>query len=165
MPRAKTMIARTEKEEALKADAYRSALNEANDCTVQALSIACGISYEEAHKRMADKGRRNGRGSTVYFMRQIARELGFAVETIDPKDFVAQYPASHQILKGVTSHHPERFNKVWKDGNTYLMTTRGHVLAVIDGVVHDWARGRALRVLDIYKIIPPSKSAQLKQGE
>ena len=57
------------------------------------------------------------------------------------------------MLKGVTTHHMDRFNKVWADGNTYMVRIEGHILTVVNGVSHDWTRGRAKRVTNIWKIV------------
>lgn len=46
-----------------------------------------------------------------------------------------------------------RFNKVWKDGKTYIMWVPRHVAAVIDGTVVDWSRGKALRCLWLYEVV------------
>ena len=34
----------------------------------------------------------------------------------------------------------------------YLITVRGHVLAAVDGKVHDWSSGRLHRINKVYKI-------------
>ena len=66
---------------------------------------------------------------------------------------IARYPGAHKALRNVTTHHPERFSDVWRDGKTYLMYTRGHVLAIVNGVNHDWTRGRAKRCKALYEVV------------
>jgi hypothetical protein len=34
------------------------------------------------------------------------------------------------------------------------MFTRGHVLAIVNGVNHDWSRGKALRAWNLYEVQP-----------
>ena len=69
------------------------------------------------------------------------------------EEFISQYPSAHQILKTVTTHHPKRFNKVWKDGKRYLMLTTNHALAIVDGVTHDWSASKPLRAVGLFEII------------
>ena len=67
--------------------------------------------------------------------------------------FLSKYPKSGRP-QNITTHHPEKYNKVWKDGKKYIFSTARHVAAVIDGVNHDWTVGRSLRVQDVYQVIP-----------
>lgn len=124
---------------------------EKNDCPVVALSIACDLTYDAANKLMADQGRKPGKCAGGICA--AITHAGFTTNTCIASDFIAQYPKAHQILKGVTTHHPDRFKKVWANGKTYLFYTRGHVLAVKNGIVHDWTRGRAKRVLQIFEVV------------
>lgn len=67
-------------------------------------------------------------------------------------EFIQHHPKAHHVLKGLTTHHPERFNNVWKNGKRYLAFTRGHVAAIIDGTTVDWTKGRAMRIYSLYEI-------------
>lgn len=150
MPRAKTKIGRSEVFKSLREES--ACLKENRDCTVVAVAVVCGVSYEEAHKAMKEAGRKEGHGATITQTQRAVRSLGFETASASHYSFISRYPAAHRILKSVTSHHPERFNKVWADGNKYLMFTRSHVLAVENGRVHDWSVGRALRATNIYMV-------------
>jgi hypothetical protein len=59
----------------------------------------------------------------------------------------------HSNLKGITSHHPARFPKVWKDGKRYLAYTSKHAFAIVDGVTQDWSARTALRVTGMFEIV------------
>ena len=127
-------------------------IGESNDCTVKALAAVCYVDYLVAHTALEHAGRKKGRGSSVWDMSSALKEFGFEMETVDQQEFISQYPGNHKNLRSVTTHHMDRFNKVWADGETYLIYTRGHVLAVIDGVNHDWTKGRAMRAVAIKRI-------------
>lgn len=127
-------------------------IGERNDCAVKALALLAKIPYAEAHALLAAKGRKNGDGTYTHWIVSALRELGHTVSWRHSDQFIAQYPKAHKVLKGVTSHHMDRFNKVWANGKSYLCLTQNHVFAVIDGVNHDWTRGRALRVVEIYEV-------------
>lgn len=133
--------------------ASSNAMGEKNDCSVKAVALACGVDYEVAHRAMAARGRENGRGAYTYDIRHAVASLGYDSQRVRIEDFISQYPKGHRdVLRNVTTHHPARFNKVWADGNTYMMFTQHHVLTIINGTNHDWTNGRALRAISVYKI-------------
>ena len=126
-----------------------------NFCSPIAISALTGIPVKEVNQYMLDKGyRKVGRG--VYRRHTIAvmREFGFDLEIIPRSDFIEQYPKAHRVLKNITTHHPRRFNKVWKNGKKYLLFSEGHVSAVVDGELLDWAVNNSLRVNTIYEVKP-----------
>jgi hypothetical protein len=134
-------------------------IGEANDCSVKAIATVCGVSYATAREVCAQNGRKSGDGMRTNDMLHAVRSLGFDCKEFSrygegciKSTFISQYPPSHQILKNVTSHHPKRFNKVWADGKSYLFFAKNHVLAVVDGVNHDWTVGRAMQVYLIVEI-------------
>lgn len=133
-------------------DEISRANGETNDCSVKALSLALDVPYEKAHAALASEGRKHCRGTHVPAIRAAFAKLGGEFITVDPADFINRYPGAHKNLKSVTTHHPDRFNKVWADGNTYLIFVTGHVLVVRNGVNLDWTRGRAKRAYMIWKV-------------
>lgn len=123
------------------------------DCAVVAVAAVTGLSYAEAHALTKKNGRKEKHGMSTAGILASVREAGKETKRVAAGDFIKLYPKAHQILKSVTTHHPDRFPEVWKDGNTYLMFTATHVLAIVDGLNCDWTRGRALRAMAIYKIM------------
>lgn len=139
---------------ALRNDEYRVALNETNDCTVVALAAATGRSYKLAYDAMAMEGRLHGKGSHSAAMIQAAANLGFDCKRVCINEIIDRYPLPHRnVLTNVTSHHPDRFADCWPKG-TFLMFSRSHVLCVKDGVNLDWSRGRALRIISMFEVVP-----------
>ncbi len=131
------------------------ALNERNDCAVRAVAAATGRPYDEVHALFKAEGRRDGGRTFCNITWAVLKQLGLKAEIRNPRDMISQYPGNHaRVLKSVTTHHPDRFNKVWADGKTYLLFTPGHILAVVNGVNHDWTRGRAMRVTRMYEVVP-----------
>lgn len=130
----------------------RAKLNETNDCTVVATAAVCGISYEEAHAACAKFGRKARKGMKRPQYLEAIKSLGFVVETVSMRDIIAKYPGNHKNLKSITTHHPARFNNVWRDGNNYLLNQKAHVSACVNGELHDWAVGRMKRVIFAYKV-------------
>lgn len=125
---------------------------ESRDCSVIGVAAVCGISYAEAHALCAQQGRKPRRGMRLYDICRAVNAAGFTTNTVPTKEFVSRYPGSHKGLRNVTTHHPARFPHVWRDGCTYLLFTKTHVAACVNGTVHDWALNHALRVFKVVKI-------------
>lgn len=129
-------------------------MRELNDCALKAVALVTGASYEAVHAYFKGRGRKDGAPTPRAFTMDAIGHFGKKYRYLNARyDFILKYPSAHQILKGVTTHHPARFHNVWKDGKTYLLFTQGHVLAVINGVNHDWTVGRALRVKSIVEVM------------
>lgn len=130
-------------------------IGEHNDCAVRAVAAATGRPYDEVHALFKANGRRDAARTATSITRHVMGLLGYNLQDVSARDFIAQYPGSHaRVLKSVTTHHPDRFPGAWKNGKTYLMFTPGHILAIVDGVNHDWTRGRALRATRILEVLP-----------
>lgn len=109
---------------------------------------------KKVHRALKSRGRRDNRGATLWQMKLACKDLGFEMEAVANKNFLDKYPKSGKNLKNITTNHPEKFNKVWKDGKNYIFSTAKHVAAVIDGVNHDWTVGRYLRVQTVFEVVP-----------
>jgi hypothetical protein len=127
-------------------------LGEYNDCAIKAISIVTGIGYHEA-KRLCELHGRTKAGVLTSIIIEIIRSLGFEIVEVNIKNIIKSYPGNAKLLKNVTTHHMDRYPDEWRDGKTYLMFTRGHVLAVVNGVNHDRSRGKAIRAYRIVEII------------
>lgn len=127
--------------------------NERGDCAVVAVAAVTGVTYEVALQALTAAGRRPRKGTYTRTIHAALQDMGFRVVRMDARaDFIARYPTAHQCLKSVTTHHPRRFHDVWADGAAYLLYTANHVAAVVNGVNHDWTRGRALRAQQIFRV-------------
>ena len=141
-----------------KAEAYHAINKESikfqedNDCSVRALTALIG-NYERAHKIMEQVGRKPKKGAMTHIILKGFEDAGFKLHAVPARTFIDQYPTAHRnALKHVTTHHPERFNAVWKDGNSYIMFTASHVLALIDGLNVDHTKGKMWRAKLIYRV-------------
>lgn len=133
--------------------AVSSVNREHNDCAVKAVAVATQTSYEEVLRRMTEFGRKSRRGTPMHVTDQVVHSLGYRMVRVHMMEMIAKYPMPHRaVLKTVTSHHPQRFNRVWTDGNTYLLRTARHILAIVNGVNVDWSKGQALRGHALYRI-------------
>ncbi len=125
---------------------------EANDCSVKTIAVVCNISYEEAHEACKLQGRKAGGAMVTGSILDAIQMLGFKTTSIKKTAFIDNYPGCHSNLKHVTTYHPKRFSEVWADGKVYVMFVKGHVLAIENGIMHDWSASRVLRAKSIYEV-------------
>ena len=130
---------KADKYEKLKKARYRKKMNETNDCSVMAIAIACRLTYEQAHRVMAEHGRRNGRGAHTFQILAAAKSLGFELTPVK------------KVNKGYTAC---TIGKKCKAGY-YMAFVSGHVLGVVNGDVYDWTEGRRHRIKKVYKVTRP----------
>jgi hypothetical protein len=92
-----------------------SLYNEKNDCTVRAYALAANIEYKQAHANMFLAGRKCRRG--------------FAIDKFYTEEFGKPLPRPNMTVKNYVMYiaHTGR----------WIIEIRGHVFAVIDGVIHD----------------------------
>lgn len=128
--------------------------DETNHCAVIAVASATGAPYAKVKELFRAQGRKNNKGSSYLWTAAVLRELGFGMIERPAANFINRYPGAHTALRSVTTHHPDRFSKVWNDGKTYLFRCRHHILCVKGGRNLDWSRGRAKRVREIFEVIP-----------
>lgn len=120
--------------------------HEAADCTVHALAVCAGIPYADAHAFLKSRGRKDGHGMRMW------------------EYHLSNYAGVHGKFVPVTSRIREAINPAAWDHITVgqvlksnllpkrcIIGIKGHVFAVIDGMVYETTRqcGSSKRVLDI----------------
>ena len=134
--------------------AASDAAKERCDCAVITVAVAAGVSYDEARAMLVACGRESRRSCARFTIDRALNQLGVTLHRVPAATFISCYPKAHRQLQHVTTHHPARFNKVWRDGKIYIFDLkRSHILTVVDGVVHDWSTGRSLRVRSIDEVM------------
>jgi len=107
---------------------------EKNDCTVRALAHAADVSYDDAHAYLAMCGRINGKG--------------FKMDKAYANSTLGGYKAK-RIDLGMTFKQLLDLGPLPK---RCVLHVRGHVLAVIDGVVYDSFKiGSARKVFALWE--------------
>ena len=124
-------------------------VGETNDCSVVAFSIAFEISYKTSHAMHAKYGRKPRCGTSYKTHVLCVNEMelqGYTTEEIIPRKVYERYGKVIQgkySLKSIGAAYPE---------GRYLVKVRGHILAMVDGVIEDWSEGRKLQVKTIIKV-------------
>jgi hypothetical protein len=152
----------------------RTAMNETNDCTVLAGMAVCGYSYEVVHKLAAHAGRKHRGGFRAEAILATLVQMGLirSYDSTSMYDYDKHkqfrdnvgFDDYHTVRRysrkwGWTSHHRRRLSA--RDeyptlnqcmplmlSGRYVVTTRDHAFAVINGVIHDnlARRGNAPRL-------------------
>ena len=139
-------------------DKRSKAINEKNDCAPKAVAIATGEEYEKVLKMMADEGRVTRQGTDDLITRKVLKKLGYKMTrwaTDQHRSMIDRYPAAHNNLQNITSHHFRRFSNVWDpvlEGKIFLFRTKGHLFCVRDGKNHDWSINSKLHVQDVFEV-------------
>jgi hypothetical protein len=100
--------------------------SEDNDCTVIALSVALAVPYDVAHKILADQGRKPLRG---FKLTSWLQELSRTKTRLCGYTFTAVVAWECPTLARVARDFPK---------GRFILRKRGHALAMVDGVVHDF---------------------------
>ena len=139
---------------------------ESNDCTVKALAIATGKTYEQAHGALALRGRNFRKGVTMSVFFQAVNDLGFTEKEIYRHSLIR---LSDNEFHHLNDHHEEMVKKMrrtrWAKGRTmksieahlpkrgvYIVQTSRHVLCVRAGQIHDWTKNRQHRITNVHHI-------------
>lgn len=107
-----------------------------NDCTVRAIALATGRSWDQTYKILSNYAREEG----ITFS-----EVEFINEYLSEKyERICQSPESKSIIVGdfVNLQLPGR----------YLITMSGHITCVIDGVIFDTFDPSERYIWCIYKV-------------
>ena len=140
---------------------------ESNDCTVKALAIATGISYEQAHGLLALRGRSYRKGTSMSNVWSAIHELGWTATTIVDRPMVERHERWSQMghkmtttdeVKKIRKHElfKAKTIKTLSDylpsRGIFLVETSSHVLCVRAGQIHDWTKNRRHRITQIHRI-------------
>ena len=102
-----------------------------NDCTVRALALACGVTYDEAHDTLMNAGRLVGKRFIMS-------------KWLDKQPWARKIP--FPALKGQKRMTPPVFVDRFPTG-LFICKVAKHVFTVIDGVVHDEFKNRSTRCI------------------
>lgn len=120
--------------------------NDWNDCTVLALMTTTGLSYQKAQDFLTEEGRKTGFGLRSDWLSEALTSIGF----------VLQNTSTGIPLKEAVNTHCSK--------GKYLVRTRNHAFAIIDGVVHDWKMPEPdTKIERIYLLVPKAIEEEPKK--
>lgn len=125
---------------------------EENDCTVRALANVLGAPYPLAHKILTAAGRKPRDGMRWSEWSKVYSRLGLKLMSVHGTTKNARFIAK---ATNVTVSNGVTLEKILTElqSGRYVVHIRGHVLAVIDGKIHDYGYNKAgSRVASVYKL-------------
>jgi len=111
--------------------------NDDNCCTVISLAIAAGIGYGAAFHTFARAGRVTKKGTVKSVQDKAFAEHGLKLERIANNLGATLKTAAKSGVKG-----------------TYLIYSRAHVSAMVDGKMYDWGATSCKRIKGVYTVVP-----------
>lgn len=154
----------------LRLEATASSAGDDNACAVIALAALTGRPFEEVSKLLGEQGREKGKGTFNAQIRGALLELGLTWTELDyagRRAIIDTYPGGHKNAKSITPHQATRFFKAWdalglKNG---LLFTKGHVMALKDGVVHDHQHQSMKRLVGFWLVDLPKATEEAPKEE
>lgn len=114
--------------------------NERNDCAVRAIAVVLDIEYDEAHRMLEQQGRQHRRRTKTAMTVDALVAAGY-----EP------YPVTEKYIGASTIR---TLGHYLRPDDVMLVFTRGHVLGIRDGFVHDWTKDRLHRIKAVWKLRP-----------
>lgn len=130
--------------------------SETNDCAVKAVSIVTGKPYDQVHAIFENLGRKKGEGSNLYQIKESVNYFGFSYEYVRLEKLQELRKSYHNYnVKRLTLKQSLMFPENWKEHfhGKYLLYTRCHVTACVDGVIHDHMYGLQAEIICAWKIV------------
>lgn len=142
--------------------AASAASGENRDCTVKALALSCGISYEEARISLRRRGRIKGRGFSMAETLKEIKSRGFKLLEIE-----RELPNKHLVYKvsvagcadGIIKNRllseaktVRTLERVLPQKGILVIWTGSHVLVAKGGKIQDWSQERCLRIKMIWQV-------------
>lgn len=112
------------------------------DCAVRAVAAVTGRPYRTVHDRFIRGGRKPGCRSANGLAEKVTIQLGFVLEPWE-----------------VTSRTIRTLERELPSKGSFLISVRGHLLAVVDGETRDWSSGRCKHILEVWRIVPSPNGA------
>jgi len=110
---------------------------EKNDCAVITVAAIANIHYSEAHELFRKAGRRSKCGTPMHITRKVLSQLNLSLND------VTRY-FSPSSVRTIAPQLPSQ--------GKFVIRTHKHILAVVDGVVHDWSAQRKLYTKSVYRV-------------
>ena len=110
--------------------------SETNDCSVIALALVVGCTYEEAHNTLGSLGRLYGTSTNTIVFKDALRSYGYNV--------------SREVWMGMGSH----LGNITKHDylGTVVLVSENHLSAVVDDILEDSAIYNSRRVKFLYDL-------------
>ena len=111
-------------------------MKERKDCAVTAVTAISNLPYAYVHRVFEECGRKRCHGTRFDITKKVLRKLNIWIDRT--KEFEAR------TIVSLARELPRK--------GRFLIQTRGHILAAVDGEIMDWTKGRRHRIRKIHKV-------------
>jgi hypothetical protein len=118
------------------------AMHETKDCAVIAVAIAAGLTYRASHALLAQAGRKPRSTTQRTQIKQALKLLSIKTENVTVRYRHRMGAKTIRTLGRVMADRK----------GIYLAYTHDHIMAIKDGVIHDWLDGRLHRITRVVKL-------------
>ena len=116
---------------------------EDDDCSIVAIALVCGVSYEKANKVL----RKNGKirwGADYLEIRKSVNALGYNCRVIYPEYYLDSIRKYDKNIKSLTLAELKKYPDIFADADKQLWSVGNifgsHLFAVINGKIEDFVR-------------------------
>ena len=107
------------------------------DCAVRAVTAVTNIPYDTVHAQFKKGGRKQSCRSANGLAERVCVQLGFVLEP---------WEVTGKTIRTVERELPAK--------GRFMVSVRGHLLAVIDGKTVDWSAGRQHHIIEVWRVTP-----------
>ena len=129
------------------------------DCSIIAIAITCGVSYQEARRKIIDVGK----SIKMTGIMKTIKAFGFDYAEVNPKYYLNKLnQLTNQDHKILTKNKAMHNSEIFKDEQNHnqLWVINGHIFACKNGKVEDYEEPKGLnyKIEYIYDIFPAGQN-------
>ncbi len=122
-----------------------------NNCSVRALANCTGINYDVWHRKFAEEGRKDGKGTPWEVNHKVFIEAGLKLVGVYGSTATARWLAKVLAVEAGPGMTLENALKRCGKDKRYILGYKGHVLAVVNGeVIDSFPSPAGKRLLSVY---------------
>jgi hypothetical protein len=139
---------------------------ENKDCTVRSFALAADVPYDVAHDVAKRSGRKNNKGWWPEKILAEAQKAGLVefVEVPVGAQNVQRYNRLHGFITKIKYPTVTDVARRYRKGR-YVISTRNHATALIDGVIHDTGLRPRAQVVQIFEVRPVQAAPAITQPQ
>jgi len=139
---------------------------ESKDCTVRSFALVTDVPYNVAHDGARRSGRENNKGWWPEKILTVAAQDGLVefVEVPVGAQNVQRYNRLHGLITRIKCPTVTDVARRYPKGR-YIISTRTHATALIDGIIHDIGLRPRAQIVQIFEVRPTEVKPAITQPQ
>jgi len=139
---------------------------ENKDCTVRSFALAANVPYDVAHDVARRSGRKNNKGWWPAKILTEAQKAGLVefVEVPVGAQNIQRYNRLYGFITKIKYPTVTDIARRYRTGR-YIISTRSHATALIDGVIYDMGLRPRAQVVQIFEVRPVQAAPKITQPQ